>query len=391
MDNEIEFAVYFVGHTGTYKTGISALAQKHYGESFSRRNLPGNWISTENSLPMATQIVKNALVVYDDIKYDSYRDIAHKNKLLERLVRGTANASIRQRKNEYQSNEFNKKPASIPVITAEMVPILAGDSLMERMILVNIKKDDVDLTTIKKLSGPFETGSFTQTSSSFIKFVLDNESKLHSTYAKIKSKYVPIIESCVPNAHARLAPNFATLIASLYTYRCFIFYHKAMSKTQANKMFNNAKDAILDLAIRQHKIKSEFNMANSLNEMFIMAISHESFEFRSLKSNKRLCMNHLYGATKPNNPRSNNDIIWIDKITNDVYINSQFNISRLTKYFNTNFVVQPPTLEKGFWKFLKNSKFLKSHDSKRGHNTIRKVIKGCKYHMYHTNFIIPRK
>jgi hypothetical protein len=60
-----DFAVWVVGLTGSLKSEMASLAQRHFGP-FTRKTLPGSWCSTGNSLEALVSVTKDMLSVIDD-------------------------------------------------------------------------------------------------------------------------------------------------------------------------------------------------------------------------------------------------------------------------------------------------------------------------------------
>ena len=61
-------SLHLVGHTGRGKSELLVLGQQHHGASMHRLNLPGNWLSTGNSLESMAFQAKDAPLVIDDFK-----------------------------------------------------------------------------------------------------------------------------------------------------------------------------------------------------------------------------------------------------------------------------------------------------------------------------------
>ena len=70
--------MWFYGRSGTLKTELTALAQRHFGPSMHAKNLPGNWTSTANALEGRRSLLDSALFVVDDYSPDTSRVDAQK-------------------------------------------------------------------------------------------------------------------------------------------------------------------------------------------------------------------------------------------------------------------------------------------------------------------------
>src|SRR5262249_1722383 len=94
----IDVSVFFEGPTAGGQSALAALFQQHFGAELSRVNLPGNWLSTSNSLEAQLFLAKDCLFVIDDFRPGGGKgeqDLAH--RLADRIFRSVGNASSRQR------------------------------------------------------------------------------------------------------------------------------------------------------------------------------------------------------------------------------------------------------------------------------------------------------
>ena len=91
-------SLHLVGHTGRGKSELLALGQQHHGASMHRLNLPGNWLSTGNSLESMAFQAKDAPLVIDDFKPGGAKsDIDRLHQLADRVFRAQGNWSGRGR------------------------------------------------------------------------------------------------------------------------------------------------------------------------------------------------------------------------------------------------------------------------------------------------------
>ncbi len=83
-----DFALWMVGPTGSLKSELAALAQRHFG-NFDRKTLPGSWTSTENALEGRLFTVKDAVAVIDDYAPNAdSRAQQELEKRAQRIIRG---------------------------------------------------------------------------------------------------------------------------------------------------------------------------------------------------------------------------------------------------------------------------------------------------------------
>src|SRR5207237_7294922 len=96
--NSPDFALWMVGPTGSLKSELAALAQRHFG-TFDRKTLPGSWTSTENALEARLFTAKDAIAVIDDYAPNAdSRAQQELEKRAQRIIRGTGNRPPRGRR-----------------------------------------------------------------------------------------------------------------------------------------------------------------------------------------------------------------------------------------------------------------------------------------------------
>ena len=93
-----DFAVYFAGPSGVFKSEIAALVQQHWGAGLDARHLPGSWTSTGNSLEALAFAAKDAVLVVDDFAPGgAAQDVQRLHRDAARLLRAQGNSAGRQR------------------------------------------------------------------------------------------------------------------------------------------------------------------------------------------------------------------------------------------------------------------------------------------------------
>src|SRR6202030_1908952 len=136
-----DFSVFIYGATGRFKTALAALLQQHFGTGFAAHRLPGSWASTANFNEVLTFIAKDAVLVIDD-----FRPGAAERRRLEgeadRLLRAAANGAGRGRLKSDTSLRPAHPPRALILATGEEKP--SGESLIARMLLVEVMPGDID-------------------------------------------------------------------------------------------------------------------------------------------------------------------------------------------------------------------------------------------------------
>jgi hypothetical protein len=144
-----DFAIWMVGPTGSLKSELAALAQRHFG-TFDRKTLPGSWTSTENALEGRLFTVKDAIAVIDDYAPNAdSRAQQELEKRAQRIIRGIGNRASRGRLRADLSQQPDRPPRGLVVCTGEDLP--TGHSIQARLVIVEIDRERLNLDVITEL------------------------------------------------------------------------------------------------------------------------------------------------------------------------------------------------------------------------------------------------
>ncbi|HVZ70935.1 MAG TPA: toprim domain-containing protein [Polyangia bacterium] len=149
-----DFALWLVGPTGSLKSELAALAQRHFG-AFDRKTLPGSWTSTENALEARLFTVKDAVAVIDDYAPNAdSRAQQELEKRAQRVIRGIGNRASRGRLRADLSQQPDRPPRGMVVCTGEDLP--SGHSIQARLVIVEVDRDRLNMPVITDLqaNGP---------------------------------------------------------------------------------------------------------------------------------------------------------------------------------------------------------------------------------------------
>lgn len=140
----VDCSIWMEAPTGSLKSTLAALAQAHYGD-FDRTHLPGAWSSTANQLERRAFLLKDALFVVDDYA-PSALDARELEAKAARLLRAQGNLSGRGRLRADLSERPAFPPRGLILSTGEQHP--PGQSLLARMVPVELERADVDLAAL---------------------------------------------------------------------------------------------------------------------------------------------------------------------------------------------------------------------------------------------------
>ena len=144
-----DFALWMVGPTGSLKSELAALSQRHFG-TFDRKTLPGSWTSTENALEARLFTVKDAIAVIDDYAPNAdSRAQQELEKRAQRIIRGIGNRASRGRLRADLSQQPDRPPRGMVVCTGEDLP--TGHSIQARLVIVEVDRERLNLDVITEL------------------------------------------------------------------------------------------------------------------------------------------------------------------------------------------------------------------------------------------------
>jgi 5S rRNA maturation endonuclease (ribonuclease M5) len=144
-----DFAIWMVGPTGSLKSELAALAQRHFG-TFDRKTLPGSWTSTENALEGRLFTIKDAIAVIDDYAPNAdSRAQQELEKRAQRIIRGIGNRASRGRLRADLSQQPDRPPRGLVICTGEDLP--TGHSIQARLVIVEVDRERLNLGVISEL------------------------------------------------------------------------------------------------------------------------------------------------------------------------------------------------------------------------------------------------
>lgn len=144
-----DFALWMVGPTGSLKSELAALAQRHFG-TFDRKTLPGSWTSTENALEARLFTVKDAVAVIDDYAPNAdSRAQQELEKRAQRIIRGIGNRASRGRLRADLTQQPDRPPRGLVICTGEDLP--TGHSIQARLVIVEIDRERLNLDVVSEL------------------------------------------------------------------------------------------------------------------------------------------------------------------------------------------------------------------------------------------------
>jgi hypothetical protein len=265
---DVDFGLWIGGGSGAGKSVVSALAEAHYGASFTHRNAPGNWSSTENALEALAFCAKDVLLMIDDFAPTDKQSRDRLNRKADRIFRAQGNQSGRQRQNADGSLRSTKPPRGLIVSTGEDVP--PGKSLRGRMTISQLDREGANSLNWKEVSRAQKdvlAGKYAAAMAGYIQWLArDYEAIRRKLPSQITTLRGLTLNS---RAHARTPENAANLGIGLAYFLRFALESEAITKDEALKLLYDGWQAIGELALEQ----VQYQEASDPVRMFIEFLS----------------------------------------------------------------------------------------------------------------------
>ncbi|MFI5165003.1 MAG: hypothetical protein ACHQQS_00115 [Thermoanaerobaculales bacterium] len=176
----VDFSLFLVGVSGVFKSCLAALAQAHWGKTFTAKTLPVGWHSTANSIEKVSFQAKDVLITVDDFAPSGNRSDVHRlHQDAERLLRGAGNRLGRSRMNRSGGLAQVYHPRGLVVSTGEDVP--KGLSLRARILILEVGQGDVDIARLTEAQKDAAAGLYAAAMAGYVQYLAGRLDELKTT------------------------------------------------------------------------------------------------------------------------------------------------------------------------------------------------------------------
>jgi len=265
--------IWLYGITGSYKSTLGALYLSHYGGPFTTDNLPGSWLSTDNSLEQTASFCRDAMLLIDDYAPESNpREASRLDKRVNRLVRQVGNRAGRGRLRSDLTAKPNYIPNGLVVATGEQLP-LGVSSVGARILPVLCEREKVDLSKLTEAQANVDKLSAAMRG--FIEWLIpqieDLRGKLHIRFRELRQK-------ALINGHARLPEAVAHLQLGTELGLQYALSLGVITEEKAKEIEKKSWDVLLLLAQEHSRTLKEerpvVRFLQTLNAIFIQGKGH---------------------------------------------------------------------------------------------------------------------
>ena len=166
----VDLSIFLTGRSGVFKSCVAALAQAHWGASFTAKTLPAGWHSTANSLEKLSFQAKDVLLTVDDFAPTGNRsDVGRMHQEAERLLRAAGNRLGRSRMNRSGGMAPEYHPRGLILSTGEDVP--KGLSLRARMLVLEVEQGAVDPGKLTEAQANAAAGLYAAAMAGYVRYL----------------------------------------------------------------------------------------------------------------------------------------------------------------------------------------------------------------------------
>ncbi len=229
----IDFCLWIHGLTGSRKSELAALCLAFFGD-FNARRFPANWSDTDNALESKAFQCKDGLYVVDDFKPSvNQAEAAKLHSKAERFIRNTGNQAGRNR----LTSSLQAIPApynrSMTIATGEDLP--KGQSLLGRLLVLEMARTDVDDNQLTKLQQAAGSGKFAGITSAYLQWLAGRMDQLKTDFPKFVQQYRDAaVRDGLATSHPRAPELWANMYAGAETFLDFLQDANAISSERAN-------------------------------------------------------------------------------------------------------------------------------------------------------------
>ncbi|MBA4190913.1 MAG: hypothetical protein C0467_23235 [Planctomycetaceae bacterium] len=244
---DTDLTVAMNGLTGSFKSELASLAQRHWGKGLDARHLPANWSSSGNSLEALAHAAKDTLTTIDDFCPPNGPDAARYHQKADQVLRAAGNSAGRQRMRADTSLRPDKPPRCLILSTGEESP--RGQSLQARMMQIDVEPGAVNTDRLTDCQRDAASGCYARAMAAYLRW-------LAPQYARMKAGLAAEVEGerdlvARSGQHRRTPAIVAELLVGLTWFLRFAQEVGAITPEEALAHETRCREALCDAAVRQ--------------------------------------------------------------------------------------------------------------------------------------------
>lgn len=240
-------SVFVAGGSGSLKTAVSAVVCQHFGAGLTAKALPAEWKATANALEATAHALSGVLLVVDDYAPQAADDPRRLAAAADRVLRGAANTSGRDRLRPDGTLRPAKPPRAQILSTGEDIP--PGHSLRARLTITEVDQDTYDRARLTDAQQQGGGGVYALAMAGYIRHLASERDRLPDV---LRGAMVATRAGLAVDGQHLRAPEAA---ASLYLgWKEWLRYAQvigAVSVQEADTLLSQVHHGVLDLVATQ--------------------------------------------------------------------------------------------------------------------------------------------
>ncbi|WP_215634792.1 DUF927 domain-containing protein [Clostridium baratii] len=262
-----EFVTWIYGSTGSGKTTLARQFLAHFGDF--KNSLPASFNDTYSSIELKAHRVKDALMVLDDYcPQASYKESQAMDTTAEKIIRAVCDRVSRGRMNINLESQQQFIPRGMLLITGET--LISGHSTVERLIPLEIKRNDINWDKMSKSQNDME--ALSRCMRGYIEYLLeqanDDINSLSEIIVSNYNEYLKFFRENSAPSHGRTYEAFAWVATGLNIGMQFFRDIELITEDDISKYMEEALEKFLDIIY----MKSSNVAENKPSKIFIESL-----------------------------------------------------------------------------------------------------------------------
>lgn len=183
-----QFALFFLGRTGTLKTAFASVLQRMVGWSESG-DAPLGFTSTPNYAELVAHAARDTLLVVDDFAPQPTRAAREQqDQVAERVIRAVGNGSGRGSLNSDRTSKRPTHPRGAVLATGETMP--TGHSLAARLLVLPFDGDTIDPSRLASAQQLARGGQLAAGFSLWVQWLAQDLAACRKAYEKAREGFL---------------------------------------------------------------------------------------------------------------------------------------------------------------------------------------------------------
>ena len=250
----IGYTLYYVGHTGNWKSTLVALALSFVGPHFTQKTLPSVKAGTPNAIELTQHTLKDLPIVFDDFAPIGDRGTDAKLRAKQdAFVRGQSDGQSRYRLNRAAEFMPEYTPRGSAYATGEDVPDVL--SAIARTLISRLTKGDIQQAVLEHAQIDAKKGRWSRIMASYIQWLAPqmdslNESipTLHDTLLRDED-FSQLVKG--DDLHRRVAASLVSMYVGFDMFMHFAVDKGAITEADADARRTVCKTTLFEFAREQ--------------------------------------------------------------------------------------------------------------------------------------------